>query len=53
VAGITAKLDMIVPGLRSVPPHPEVKTVMVGAVGHLGMLLSRRVVGRVVAALAA
>lgn len=47
VAGITAKLDMIVAGLRSVPPHPEVETVMVGGVGHLGMLLSRHVVGRV------
>lgn len=33
VAGITAKLDMIVPGLRSVPPHPEAETVMVGGVG--------------------
>lgn len=53
MAGITAKLDMIVLGLRSVPPHPEVETVMVGGVGHLGMLLSRHVVGRVVAALAA
>lgn len=53
VAGITAKVDVIVPGLRSVPPHLEVETVMGGGVGHLGMLLSRYVVGRVVAALAA
>ena len=49
----TATLDMIVPGLRSVPPHPEVETVTVGGVGHLGMLLSRQVVGRIVAALPA
>jgi triacylglycerol lipase len=46
-------LDMIVPGLRSVPAHADVETVMVGGVGHLGMLLSRQVVGRIVAALPA
>ncbi|MBV8291290.1 MAG: hypothetical protein JOY55_05640 [Mycobacterium sp.] len=49
----TAKLDMIVPGLRSVPPHPEGETVMVSGAAHLGMLLSRHLVARVVAALAA
>jgi triacylglycerol lipase len=49
----TATFDMIVPGLRSVPPHPEVETVTVGGVGHLGMLLSQQVVGRIIAALAA
>jgi triacylglycerol lipase len=49
----TATLDMIVPGMRSVPRHAEVETVTVGGVGHLGMLLSRRVVGRIVAALPA
>jgi triacylglycerol lipase len=47
----TATLDMIVPGLRSVPTHAQVETVTVGGVGHLGMLLSRQVVGRIVAAL--
>jgi triacylglycerol lipase len=47
----TATLDMIVPGLRSVPPHAGVETVMVDGVGHLGMLLSRQVVGRIIAAL--
>ena len=52
-AGITATFDMIVPGLRSVPPHPEVETVTVGGVGHLGMLLSQQVVSHIVAALAA
>jgi triacylglycerol lipase len=49
----TAALDMIVPGPRSVPPHPEAETVRVGDVGHLGMLLSQQVVGRIVVALAA
>jgi triacylglycerol lipase len=49
----TAALDMIVPGLRSVPPHAEVETITVDGVGHLGMLLSRQVVGRIVAALPA
>ena len=49
----TATADMIVPGFRSVPPHPEVETVEVGGVGHNGMLLSRQVVGHIVSALAA
>ena len=49
----TATLDMIVPGLRSVPAYADVETVTVGGVGHLGMLLSRQVVGRIVAALPA
>jgi triacylglycerol lipase len=50
---VTATLDMIVPGLRSVPSHATVETVTVRGVGHLGMLLSRQVVHRVVAALPA
>lgn len=50
---ITATLDVIVPGRRSVPAHAEVETVTVGGVGHLGMLLSEQVVGRIVAALPA
>ncbi len=49
----TAALDMIVPGLRSVPAHTQVETVTVGGVGHNGMLLSREVVGRIVDALPA
>jgi triacylglycerol lipase len=49
----TATLDMIVPGLRSVPAHAQVETVQVGDVGHLGILMSRQVVGRIVAALLA
>lgn len=49
----TATLDVIVPGRRSVPPHAAVETVTVGGVGHLGMLLSPRVAGRIIDALAA
>ncbi|MET0993465.1 MAG: alpha/beta fold hydrolase [Mycobacterium sp.] len=49
----TAALDMVVPGLRSVPAHAQVETIAVGGVGHLGMLLSRQVVGHIVAALPA
>jgi triacylglycerol lipase len=49
----TATLDMIVPGLRSVPAPADVETVTVGGVGHLGMLLSEQVAARIVAALPA
>src|ERR1700694_2413923 len=49
----TATLDMVVPGLRSVPVPADVETVTVGGVGHLGMLLSEHVADRIVAALAA
>jgi len=49
----TATLDMIVPGLRSVPVPAEVETVTVGGVGHLGMLLSQQVASRLIAALPA
>jgi triacylglycerol lipase len=41
---VTAALDIIVPGLRSAPPHPQVETVTINGVGHLGMLLSQRVI---------
>ena len=41
---VTAALDIIVPGLRSMPSHSQVETVTVKDVGHLGMLLSRRVI---------
>jgi hypothetical protein len=50
---VTAALDIIVPGPRSVPAHADVETITVDGVGHLGMLISRRVVGYVVAALSA
>jgi triacylglycerol lipase len=49
----TATLDMIVPGLRSVPVPAEVETVTVGGVGHLGMLLSQQLAASIVAALPA
>jgi triacylglycerol lipase len=48
---ITATLDVVVPGVRSVPAHPAVETVAISGVGHLGMLLSPQVVGSIVAAL--
>jgi triacylglycerol lipase len=50
---VTAALDIIVPGPRSVPSHAEVETITVSGVGHLGMLLSRRVIGCITAALCA
>jgi triacylglycerol lipase len=49
----TAALDLVVPGRRSVPAHAHAETVTVGGVGHLGMLLSEQVVGRIAAALPA
>jgi triacylglycerol lipase len=48
---ITATLDMVVPGFRSVPAHAAVETLTIGGVGHLGMLLSPKVAGSIVAAL--
>ena len=50
---VTAALDIIVPGARSVPAHVDVETIMFDGIGHLGMLISRRVVGYIVAALPA
>jgi triacylglycerol lipase len=50
---VTAALDIIVPGPRSVPTHADVETITVDGIGHLGMLTSRRVVGYIVAALPA
>jgi hypothetical protein len=50
---VTAALDIIVPGARSVPAHADVETITVDGIGHLGMLISRRVVGYIVAALPA
>jgi pimeloyl-ACP methyl ester carboxylesterase len=50
---VTAALDIIVPGPRSVPAHADVENIMVDGIGHLGMLISRRVVGHIVAALPA
>ena len=50
---VTAALDIIVPGLRSVPSHAQVETITFDGVGHLGMLLSRQVIGCISAALCA
>lgn len=50
---VTAALDIVVPGLRSLPPHPQAEHVTVSGVGHLGMLVSRRVIGHITAALCA
>jgi triacylglycerol lipase len=49
----TAALDVIVPGMRSVPSHAKAETITVADVGHLGMLLNRPVVEHIVDALAA
>jgi triacylglycerol lipase len=45
---MAADLDIVVPGLRSVPPHSEVQAIRFSGMGHLGMLLSARVIGRIV-----
>jgi len=50
---VTAALDIIVPGLRSVPTHAEVETITFGDVGHLGLLVSRQVISYIAAALSA
>lgn len=50
---VTAGLDIIVPRPRSVPAHADVDTITVDGIGHLGMLISRRVVDCIVAALPA
>jgi triacylglycerol lipase len=50
---VTAALDIVVPGPRSRPPHPQAESVTITGVGHLGMLLSRRVIGYITAALCA
>ena len=48
---VTAELDIIVPGPRSVPAHADVENIMVDGIGHLGMLMSRRVVDHILTAL--
>ena len=50
---VTAALDIIVPGMRSVPSHAQVETIIFDGVGHLGMLLSRQVIGCIAAELCA
>jgi triacylglycerol lipase len=50
---VTAALDVIVPGLRSVPAYAHAETITVNDVGHLGMLMSRQVIECIAAALCA
>ncbi len=50
---VTAALDIVVPGARSVPPHAQAETITFTGVGHLGMLLNRRVIEYVTTALCA
>jgi pimeloyl-ACP methyl ester carboxylesterase len=48
---LIAGLDVIVPGRRSVPSRAGVQTVTVDDVGHVGLLMSRPAIGRIVDAL--
>jgi pimeloyl-ACP methyl ester carboxylesterase len=48
---VTAALDIIVPGLRSVPSHAQAETIRVNGVGHLGMLRSSEVIECITATL--
>ena len=48
---LTAALDIIVPGVRAVPSHAEAETITFEGVGHLGMLVSRQVIGCITAEL--
>lgn len=50
---LTAALDIIVPGTRAVPSHAQAETITFEGVGHLGMLVSRQVIGCIAAALSA
>ena len=50
---LTAALDIVVPGMRAVPSHAQVETITFDGVGHLGMLVSRRVIGCIAAELCA
>jgi triacylglycerol lipase len=50
---LTAALDIIVPGVRAVPPHPQAEIITFEGVGHLGMLVSRQVIGCITAELGA
>jgi pimeloyl-ACP methyl ester carboxylesterase len=48
---VTATLDIIVPGLRSVPSHARAESIRVNGVGHLGLLRSSDVIECITAAL--
>jgi pimeloyl-ACP methyl ester carboxylesterase len=45
---ITSTLDAVVPGGRALPSQADVETVTVDDVGHVGLLMSREVVTRIV-----
>jgi len=48
---VRAGLDIVVPGLRSVPSHDQVETIRFDGVGHLGMLVSSQVIDCIAATL--
>ena len=50
---LTAALDIVVPGMRAAPSHAQVETITFDGVGHLGMLVSRQVIGCIAAELCA
>jgi pimeloyl-ACP methyl ester carboxylesterase len=50
---MTAALDIIVPGMRAIPSHAQAETITFDGVGHLGMLVSRQVIGCIAAELCA
>jgi pimeloyl-ACP methyl ester carboxylesterase len=50
---LTAALDIVVPGMRAVPSRAQVETITFDGVGHLGMLVSRQVIGCIAAELCA
>ena len=50
---LTAAFDIVVPGVRAVPPYAQVETITFEGVGHLGMLVNRQVIGCIAAELCA
>jgi triacylglycerol lipase len=50
---LAAALDIVVPGMRSLPSHAQVETITFDGVGHLGMLVSRQVISCIAAELCA
>ncbi len=50
---LAAALDIVVPGMRALPSHAQVETITFDGVGHLGMLVSRQVIGCIAAELCA
>jgi hypothetical protein len=48
---LAAALDIVVPGMRALPSHAQAETITFDGVGHLGMLVSRQVIGCIAAEL--